>query len=146
MYSYRIKEVMESRKFLKAPADISVGKAARLMARKHVGALVVVDGDALVGIITERDVLFRVVAQRLDAEATLVRDVMTANPKSVGPKDSFGQALVLMREGGFRHLPVVEGGVAIGIVSNRSALDPDLEEFRVEELRRKHLVQQHRGH
>jgi predicted transcriptional regulator len=64
----------------------------------------------------------------------------------VGPKDSFGHALVLMREGGFRHLPVVEEGIPIGIVSNRSALDPDLEEFRVEELRRKHLVQQHRGH
>ena len=146
MYSFRINEVMERRKFVKAAPDISVGKAARLMARKHVGALLVVEGDTLVGIITERDVLFRVVAKRLDAEATSVRDVMTPNPQSVGPRDSFGHALVLMREGGFRHLPVVEHGVAVGIVSNRSALDPDLEEFRVEESRRKHLTQQHRRH
>lgn len=146
MYSHRIKEVMEKRKFLKAGSGITVAKAAKMMALKHVGALVVVDDGTLAGIITERDVLFRVVAKGLDPRTTLVREVMTSTPKSVGPKDSFGHALVLMREGGFRHLPVVEDGVPIGIVSNRSALDPDLEEFRVEELRRKHLVQQHRGH
>ena len=147
MYGHRIKEVMERRKLVKATAELTVGKAARLMAKKHVGALVVVDeGGALAGIFTERDVLFRVVARRLDAESTLVRDVMTPNPQSIGPKDSFGQALVMMREGGFRHLPVVEDGVPIGIVSNRSALDPDLEEFRVEEARRKHLIAQHRRH
>lgn len=146
MYSHRIKEVMERGKFVKATADITVGQAARLMAKKHVGAVIVVDGDALAGILTERDVLFRVVAKRLDPEKTLVRDAMTANPRTVGPKDSFGHALVLMREGGFRHLPVVEDGIPVGIVSNRSALDPDLEEFRVEELRRKHLVEQHRRH
>ena len=146
MYSLRIVDVMESRKLVKAGGDLTVGKAARLMARKHVGALLVVEDGALAGIFTERDVLFRVVAQRLDPEKTLVREVMTRDPRTVAPKDSFGHALVLMREGGFRHLPVVQDGMPVGIVSNRSALDPDLEEFRVEESRRKHLVQQLRRH
>jgi CBS domain-containing protein len=133
---------MESRKLVKASGGLTVGKAARLMAKKHVGAVLVVDDGVLAGIFTERDVLFRVVAQRLDPEKTLVREVMTPDPLTVAPKDSFGHALVLMREGGFRHLPVVQDGVPVGIVSSRSALDPDLEEFRVEESRRKHLVQQ----
>src|SRR6476619_6969128 len=62
MFSLRVKEVMERRKFVKAPSTITVGKAARLMAKKRVGALLVVDGARLQGIFTERDVLFRVVA------------------------------------------------------------------------------------
>lgn len=144
MFSHRVNEVMDRRKFVCASGDITVGLAARLMARKHVGAMVVVDNERLAGIFTERDVLLRVVAARRDPEATRVRDVMTARPETVGPHDSYGEALVAMREGGFRHLPVVVEDTPIGIVSARSALDPDLEEFRCEEQRRKHLAQKRR--
>jgi CBS domain-containing protein len=140
MFSLRVKEVMERRKFVKAPSSITVGKAARIMAKKRVGALLVVDGARLQGIFTERDVLFRVVAAQLDPEATLVGAVMTREPKTIGPGESFGHALAAMHQGGFRHLPVVQDGATIGIVSNRSALDPELVEFRCEGERRRHLI------
>jgi len=140
MFSLRVKEVMERRKFVKARSTTTVGKAARLMAKKRVGALLVVDGARLQGIFTERDVLFRVVAAQLDPEATLVGEVMTREPKTIGPAESFGHALAAMHQGGFRHLPVVQDGATIGIVSNRSALDPELVEFRCEGERRRHLI------
>ena len=83
--------------------------------------------------------MFRVVARGLDSATTRVTDVMTPDPKTIAPDKAFGVAMVLMHENGFRHLPVVENDVPIGIVSSRSALDPDLEEFISEERRRKHL-------
>jgi CBS domain-containing protein len=89
-----------------------------------------------VGIFTERDVVFRVTARDLDARTTRLADVMTADPRTVDPGRTLGYALALMHENGFRHLPVVEGGKVVGIVSARSAMDPDLEQFRAETRRR----------
>ncbi len=143
MFSHRIREVMERRKFAKVSPGTSVARAARLMAKKHVGAVVVIEGKRLVGIFTERDALFRVIAEGRDAVATQVADVMTRDPMTIGPNDSFGLALITMHDNGFRHLPVVENGLPIGIVSTRSALDPDLEEFRSERERRAHILREH---
>jgi len=64
---------------------------------------------------------------------------MTREPKTIAPDRSFGHAMLVMQENGFRHLPVIEGGKLVGIVSARDALDPDLEDFVSEERRRKHL-------
>jgi CBS domain-containing protein len=63
---------------------------------------------------------------------------MTAAPKTLGPGKSYGHALLLMQENGFRHMPVVENGRAVGIISSRNAMDPDLEEFVSDERRREH--------
>lgn len=139
MYSRRVKDVMERRKLVKVAPAATVAKTARLMATKRVGAVAVVEGNGLVGIFTERDALFRVIAEGRDPATTRVSDVMTRDPKTIGPDESFGLALLVMHDNGFRHLPVVENGLPVGIVSTRSALDPDLEEFRSEELRRMHL-------
>lgn len=128
---------MRRRNVLKAAPQTLVSKAAKLMADKNVGALMVVERDRLVGIFTERDVVFRVVALGLDPRTTAVSAVMTEAPQTVGPDAPLGYALLLMHENGFRHLPVVENDKPIGIVSARSALDPDLEEFAVEAARRK---------
>jgi signal-transduction protein with cAMP-binding, CBS, and nucleotidyltransferase domain len=65
--------------------------------------------------------------------------MMTPDPKTIAPDKAYGVAMLTMHENGFRHLPVIENGVPIGIVSSRSALDPDLEEFVSEERRRRHL-------
>jgi CBS domain-containing protein len=65
-----------------------------------------------------------------------MRDVMTADPHTLSPDKSYGHALLLMQENGFRHVPVIENGQLIGIVSARNAMDPDLEEFISEERRR----------
>jgi CBS domain-containing protein len=139
MYTHRVRDLMERKKLLATSPATTVSKAAKLMAMKRVGAILVVDGGRLAGIFTERDVLFRVVARGRDPEATKVAEVMTPNPETIGPDESFGYALLVMHENGFRHLPVVENGVPVGIVSARSALDPDLEEFTAETQRRLHL-------
>ena len=64
---------------------------------------------------------------------------MTRDPITVAPDETFGYALLLMHENGFRHAPVVEGGCPVGVVSARYALDPELEEFAAEAERRKHI-------
>jgi len=139
MFDKPVRSVMERRKVLKAAPETLVSKAAKLMAAKNVGAIMVIEDDQLVGIFTERDVVFRVVARGLDAQATRLADVMTHAPHTVDPDKSFGYALLVMQENGFRHLPVMQDGKPIGIVSSRSAMDPELEEFVSEANRRKHL-------
>ena len=138
MFDLPIRSVMERKKFITATPDKTVSQAARLMAAKDAGAVLVVEDNQLVGIFTERDVVFRVIAPGLEPKATLLREVMTADPKTLGPTQSYGHALVLMQENGFRHVPVVEDGQAIGIISSRNAMDPDLEEFVADQRRREH--------
>ncbi|MGP1678927.1 MAG: CBS domain-containing protein [Burkholderiales bacterium] len=139
MFSQRIRTVMERKKLLTAAPQTTVSQAAKLMAKKNVGAVMVVEDERLVGIFTERDAVFRVIAQGRDTLTTMLADVMTTEPQTVDPGKSFGSALLMMYENGFRHVPVVEEGKVIGIVSSRNALDPDLEEFVAEAQRRKHI-------
>jgi CBS domain-containing protein len=138
MFDALVRDVMQRRKLLKAGPEVHIERAAKLMAAKKVGAILVVEDDRLVGIFTERDLLVRVVAQRLDPRGTRLSDVMTRAPQTVDPDKPFGYALLVMHEKGFRHLPVIENGKPIGIVSSRSAMDPGLEEFASEVNRRKH--------
>ncbi|MCX7141196.1 MAG: CBS domain-containing protein [Proteobacteria bacterium] len=139
MFSQRVKHVMEKKKLLTAAPDTTVSNAAKLMAGKNVGAVMVIEEERLVGIFTERDAVFRVMAKGRDAETTKLADVMTNDPQTVDPEKSFGFALLMMHENGFRHVPVIENGKPVGIVSSRNALDPDLEEFVSEAQRRKHI-------
>ncbi len=139
MFDLLVRNVMQKRKLLKASPAIVVSNVAKRMSGRNIGAALVVDGESLIGILTERDIVFRVVAPNLDARTTHIRDVMTPSPHVIHPDKPFGQALLIMHEMGFRHLPVVEDDKLVGIVSARSALDPDLEEFAVEVQRRKHL-------
>jgi len=138
MFDLPIRSVMERKKFITAGPDDTVSQAARLMARHDSGAVLVVEDHRLIGIFTERDVVFRVIALGADPKATVLRDVMTAEPKTLGPTQSYGHALVIMQENGFRHVPVVEDSKAIGIISSRNAMDPDLEEFVADQRRREH--------
>ena len=133
---------MERKKLITAPPDTTVSKAVKLMARRKVGAVLVVDQESLVGIFTERDAAFRVIAQDRDANVTRLADVMTPAPQTIDSRKSFGYALLVMHENGFRHLPVVENGKTVGIVSARNALDPDLEEFVAESHRREHILRE----
>jgi len=142
MFSHKVKDVMDRKKLVKAPPSTSVLKAAKLMASKQCGAVLVVDDQKLIGIFTERDALYRVIAQGLDPDATTIGEVMTSSPRTIEPENSFGHALYTMSQNRFRHLPVIEKGVPVGIVSSRSAMDPDLEEFACETARRKHFTRQ----
>ena len=96
--------------------------AARQMCDRRVGSIVVMAGERLVGILTERDVLG--VFARGDFDVT-VGAVMTRNPETIEPDETLEHATVLMMHGGFRHLPVVEGGRVVGMLSMRDLLAPD---------------------
>ncbi|HEY8974332.1 MAG TPA: CBS domain-containing protein [Burkholderiaceae bacterium] len=102
----------------------SVRDAACAMTRANCGSVLIIDGAGpMVGILTERDLMTRVLAKGLDADATTVTQVMTRNPRCVAPETKVADAVVIMMERGFRHLPVVgEGGRVLGVFSVRDAL------------------------
>src|SRR5688572_13667765 len=102
-----------------APQD-RLGEVAQRMVDRDVGAVLVLDGEALAGILTERDVL-RAVAAGIDAD-TLVSDWMTRDPETMAPDDTTQHAAVLMIHGGFRHLPLVEGDDVVGMLSIRDLM------------------------
>jgi CBS domain-containing protein len=139
MLGSAVGDLVEPRKLVVASPGTSVLEAARLMRSSKVGAVLVVRGGQLAGIFTERDALTRVIAEGRDPAATQLAEVMTPDPKTVAVDETFGYALLLMHEHGFRHLPVLEGGRPVGVISARHALDPELEEFTAEAERRKHI-------
>ena len=141
MFYQTVRTLMDPRKLILVPGSMTVREAARLMKTKHYGAVLVTEGDELRGIFTERDAVFRVIAAGRDPETTHLAEVMTKEPKTISPDKTFGHAMLMMHEGGFRHVPVVEDGKLVGMVSSRNALDPDLEEFVFEEHRRKRLLE-----
>jgi len=136
MFSQRVGQIMVRERLVIASSATSVIDAARLMAAAAVGAVVVVDGGAVVGIFSERDAVYRVIAAGREPLATCLSEVMTPDPVTVEPGRSYGHALRRMQEHGFRHMPVVDGGKLLGIVSARNVLDPDMEEFVSEQSRR----------
>ena len=134
-----IRTLIENKVSITCPENISVGEAARLMKRNRIGAIIVVEQGKLIGIFTERDALFRVLAEDRDLGTTRVADVMTRNPQSIHPDKQFADALQLMHTGKFRHVPVVENGCAIGMVSASDAMGPELEAFVWEILRQEQM-------
>lgn len=131
-----ISSIIKNQKLVTVAPDATVTAAAKLMQETRIGALLVVKGNTLAGIFTERDALFRVLAAGRDPERTLISDVMTADPQTVESNRPLGHALYMMHEGGYRHVPVVESGRPVGMVSARDALGPELKEFqnRLEDL------------
>ena len=93
--------------------------AARLMRERKIAAVLVMEGERLVGIITERDMTCRVVAAGRDPDATKCREIMTANPDTLSPNDTAVDAINMMRSRNYRHLPVVDGIKVVGMVSVR---------------------------
>lgn len=139
MLETAVGELVEPGRLVVASPETSVLDAARQMRMNRVGAVLVVRGEALVGIFTERDALNRVMAEGRDPAATRLAEVMTPDPKTVAADETLGYALLVMHEHGFRHLPVLEDGRPVGVISARHALDPELEEFTAEAERRKHI-------
>lgn len=107
----------------------SVGKAVDLMRREEVGCVLVCEGEQLVGIFTERDLMRRVLAENRSLDLP-VSSFMTANPVLVQSKQTIGGAVRLMEEGGYRHLPVVnEAGRPVGILSVKRIVHYLVEHF-----------------
>ncbi len=101
-----------------SPAEI-VRNAARMMREKKIAAVLVMEADKLVGIVTERDMTARVIAAGLNPDTTTCRDIMTANPDTLAPDDTASDAIRMMKEHNYRHLPVVDGDKVVGMVSVR---------------------------
>ncbi|MEA3105504.1 MAG: hypothetical protein QOI88_109 [Gammaproteobacteria bacterium] len=102
--------------FSVGPAD-SVLHAIEIMATRHVGALLVMGEDGLVGIISERDYARKVILKKRSSHDTPVGDIMTANPVAVKSDATVHQCMEIMTEGRFRHLPVVDSGRVVGMLS-----------------------------
>jgi CBS domain-containing protein len=134
-----VRAIIEDQRPVTAAADMTVASASRLMKQRRVGAILVLDKGRLAGIFTERDALFRVIAEGRSPDATTLAEVMTPNPRTIAPDRPFGHALHLMYEGEFRHVPVVENDRPIGIVSARDALGPDLQQFISDLDKRTHI-------
>jgi CBS domain-containing protein len=134
-----IREIIEDQEVFTCPANTTVIEAARLMKESKVGAAMVVEDGQLVGVFTERDALFRVIAEGRDAQTTLLAEVMTRNPQTIHPDKPFAEALHMMYEGSYRHVPVVEDGRPVGMISARDALGPELEDFVYELLRQQQV-------
>ena len=127
-----VQEVIRNQKITTLAPQATVRTAARTMAASNVGAVMVVEGGKLTGIFTERDALVRVLAQGLNPDRTQLSAVMTRNVETITPERLVVNALHRMHDGGFRHMPVVEGGTPIGMVSMRDALGSELIQFEGE--------------
>jgi len=114
----------------------SAARAAKAMVSWNIAAVVVVDDEEnLIGIVTERDITRKIVAEGKDPEKTTLGEIMTPNPDTLKPDDHAGDALELMRGRRYRHLPVCENGKVVGMVSIRDLYEvvkQDLEKSKEE--------------
>jgi CBS domain-containing protein len=108
--------------------DMTVLEAARYMAEKQVGAVAVLDGDRVVGVFSERDLMTRVVVAGRKADQTRISEVMTRNIVTGGPEESHEEGLRRMKQANCRHLPIVQDGRLLGFISLRDLLQIEIEE------------------
>lgn len=129
-----LREIFQDRELFFISPDQTVSEAARYMSERNVGAVCVLEGERLVGILSERDLMKRVIAPNRDPGSTRVADVMTTKPIVVDFHESYEKCLKVMKQAGVRHLPVVDGDKLVGLVSLRDLLQVDLDE-KEEELK-----------
>lgn len=113
-----------STKLVTVDPGATVAEAATVMGTNHVGAALVMEGDLLVGIFTERDIL-RALASDFDAAGHLVSHWMTPDPFALTPDAATNEALDLMLDHGFRHVPILDAGHVVGVVSLRDVTPRD---------------------
>ncbi len=110
------------------PKHASVWEAACVMTKANSSNVLVTDADgSMLGILTERDLMTRVLAKALNPQTTSVADVMTPNPQTVGPDMKVAEAVLMMIERGFRHLPIVSANdKTLGVFSVRDAMPREI--------------------
>ena len=115
----RVKKLLESKgsEVYTISPDATVFEALQIMAEKEIGALVVVENDKMVGILSERDYARKVILKGKNSNETLVKDIMTTHVIHANPDKKIGKCLSLMTKNRFRHLPVLEGDQLVGIIS-----------------------------
>ena len=126
-----VPDVISGQRVVHLEVTATVGEAAELMRDRNVGCVLVMGNNLLLGIFTERDLVARVVAEKRDPDATRLGDVMTPGPDTISADDRAIEALRLMDDGGYRHLPVVKDNQVVGVVSRRDF--SGLEKARIDE-------------
>lgn len=121
-------DLVEGREVHSVGADISVREAARFMTEKKIGLVPVTDGEKVIGVFGERDLLKRVVSEGLDPETTRVNDVMTTTMICSPPDETYQQAGSKMIEKGIRHLVIADGDQLIGVISLRDLRTHEIDE------------------
>jgi CBS domain-containing protein len=121
-----VRSIVSARETYYVGADDTVRKVAQYMADRRIGAVPVLAGSRLVGILSERDIMSRVVAKGLSPDQTSAKDIMTRELLVATPDESYEDALRKMRSAGCRHLPVVEGDRLIGTIAMRDLMQVDL--------------------
>jgi CBS domain-containing protein len=116
--------------------DVTVAEAVRVFTEHRVGSVLVMDGDKLVGIFTERDFAYKVGSAGLDPKKVNLSDVMTKELTTVSPSQSVNECMALMTDNHIRHLPVIDHGKLVGIVSIGDVVKDLIEElqFMVEQM------------
>ena len=144
MPNREVLEIIQNRDFLTSTPEKSVRAVAAHMKQFGAAAVLIVDqlDGTLIGICSERDLTYKVLAEGLDTLGTKVGEIMTTNPLVIAPDKPFGHALHLMFEGGFRHMPVVDPiGRPIGLISSRDALGLEVSNFGKELEHREELAE-----
>ena len=114
-----IPSVIHGQEVVHMTSKATVRQAARLMHKNNVGSILVMERGVLKGILTVADMTYRVVAEGRDPETTHLGEIMTPDPDTISPDGTAIEALRMMQDGGYRHLPVVEDGVVLGVASRR---------------------------
>lgn len=138
MRRHTVRDVMTNGAICQSSPDTSVREAIRLMSARNVGSVLVADSGCLLGIFTERDALRRVLAIGRDPDRTALAEVMTREPDTIRSGASIDDAIRCMDEFGYRHLPVVDDGAVVGVLSIRDCSIGDLAAMCVE-LEERHV-------
>jgi CBS domain-containing protein len=123
-----ISDLISNQETYGAEANQTVFEVVKAMVSRNIGAVPVLRGGQLIGIFSERDLMGRVVAECLDPRSTQIEQVMTKDPLTVSPTESVENCMGLMRQHGFRHLPICDGQRLVAVVSLRDVLLHDLTE------------------
>ena len=121
---------------VKVPPEMSVLEAIKVLAAEDIGAAVVMTGDRLAGIVSERDYTRKVILKGRSSDTTRVEEIMTPNVVVVSPRTKARECMALMTEKNIRHLPVVDEGRVIGMVSIRDIVSDIIadQDFTIEQL------------
>jgi len=125
---HRVHRVLQRLQLISAPPEATVFEVAVTMTEGCVGAIPILDGETIVGIFSERDLMQRVVVTGRDPKTTRVSEVMTRNVVTTTLDESVDASLEKMKRTGCRHLPVVDAGRVLGVISMRDLLRDELEE------------------
>lgn len=122
----RVRDIIDDRELFYVEERDTVAEVARRMADLHIGAILVFNGDQLCGVFSERDIMKRVVVERLDPDRTPVREVMSTAVASIDELATLEEAMELMQSHSCRHLPVTKGSRVVAFLSMRDLMNYEL--------------------